>query len=151
MAGDYLSAASFLGTIAVFFSIGKDGLLYAVGAVSGWPIAMFLIGDKLRNLGRYTFSDALAYHLAQRPVRALAAVSTLCLSGCYLIAQMVGAGTLVQILFGISYAPAVVLVGTLMMIYVTLGGAVSCITPGFGRLRAVSTDSTAEQAVLPFR
>jgi cation/acetate symporter len=122
MAGDYLSAASFLGTIAVFFSIGNDGLLYAVGAVAGWPVATFLIGERLRNLGRYTFSDALGYRLAQRPVRALAALSTLCLSGCYLIAQMVGAGTLVQILFGIPYARAVGLVGTLMMIYVTFGG-----------------------------
>jgi cation/acetate symporter len=125
IAGDYLSAASFLGTIAVFFSIGTDGLLYAVGAVAGWPIAMFLVGERLRNLGRYTFSDALGYRFAQRPVRSLAAVSTLCLSVCYLLAQMVGAGTLVQILFDIPYAHAVVAVGTLMMIYVTFGGMVA--------------------------
>src|SRR5262249_39992304 len=95
MAGDYLSAASFLGTIAVFFSLGVDGLLYAVGAVAGWPIATFLVGERLRNLGRYTFSDALGYRLAQRPTRLLAAVSTLCLSASYLVAQLVGAGTLV--------------------------------------------------------
>lgn len=125
IAGDYLSAASFLGTISVFFSIGNDGLLYAVGAVAGWPIATFLVGERLRNLGRYTFSDALGYRLAERPVRLLAAVSTLCLSGCYLIAQLVGAGTLVQILFDVPYAHAVMLVGTLMMVYVTFGGMVA--------------------------
>src|SRR5882724_4700337 len=125
IAGDYLSAASFLGTISVFFSIGTDGLLYAVGAVAGWPIATFLIGERLRNLGRYTFSDALGFRLAERPVRALAAVSTLCISGCYLVAQLVGAGTLVQILFNIPYAHAVELVGALMMIYVTFGGMVA--------------------------
>jgi cation/acetate symporter len=125
IAGDYLSAASFLGTISVFFSIGTDGLLYAVGAVAGWPIATFLVGERLRNLGRYTFSDALGFRLAERPMRLLAAVSTLCLSGCYLIAQLVGAGTLVQILFDVPYAQAVVLVGTLMMIYVTFGGMVA--------------------------
>jgi cation/acetate symporter len=125
MAGDYLSAASFLGTIAVFFSLGADGLLYAVGAVAGWPIALFLFGERLRNLGRYTFSDALSYRLSERPVRALAAASTVSLSMCYLIAQLVGAGTLVQILFDVPYAQAVVLVGTLMTVYVTFGGMVA--------------------------
>jgi cation/acetate symporter len=125
VAGDYLSAASFLGTIAVFFSVGTDGLLYAVGAVAGWPIATFLVGERLRNLGRYTFSDALGYRLAQRPVRFLAAISTLCISGCYLIAQLVGAGTLVQTLFGIPCTHAILLVGVLMMIYVTFGGMVA--------------------------
>jgi cation/acetate symporter len=125
IAGDYLSAASFLGTVSVFFSIGTDGLLYAVGAVAGWPISTFLVGERLRNLGRYTFSDALGFRLAERPVRLLAAISTLCLSGCYLIAQLVGAGTLVQLLFNIPYAQAVVVVGTLMMIYVTFGGMVA--------------------------
>ncbi|HWJ35711.1 MAG TPA: cation acetate symporter [Steroidobacteraceae bacterium] len=122
IAGDYLSAASFLGTIAVFFSVGVSGLLYVVGGVAGWPIAMFLIGERLRNLGRYTFSDALAYRLADKPVRILAAASTLCITFSYLIAQMVGAGTLVQVLFNIPYAYAVVLVGTLMMGYVIFGG-----------------------------
>src|SRR5258708_1782495 len=122
IAGDYLSAASFLGTVAVFFSVGVSGLLYVVGGVAGWPIAMFLIGERLRNLGRYTFSDALAYRLADKPVRILAAASTLCITFSYLIAQMVGAGTLVQVLFNIPYAYAVVLVGTLMMGYVIFGG-----------------------------
>lgn len=125
MAGDYLSAASFLGTVAVFFGVGTDGLLYAVGAVAGWPIAMFLVGERLRNLGRYTFADALSYRLAERPVRALAAASTLCLCSCYLVAQMVGAGALVQVLFNIPYAQAVVLVGALMMVYVTFGGMIA--------------------------
>ncbi len=125
IAGDYLSAASFLGTIAVFFTLGSDGLLYAVGAVAGWPIATFLVGERLRNLGRYTFSDALSYRLSEKPVRALAAVSTLCLCSCYLIAQMVGAGALVQVLFDMPYALAVVLVGVLMMVYVTFGGMIA--------------------------
>jgi cation/acetate symporter len=125
IAGDYLSAASFLGTIAVFFSLGRDGLFYAVGAVAGWPIAMFLVGERLRNLGRYTFADALSFRLADKPVRTLAAVSTLCLCTCYLIAQMVGAGTLVQVLFHIPYTYAVVLVGTLMSVYVVFGGMIA--------------------------
>ena len=125
VAGDYISAASFLGTIAVFFSFGTDGLLYAVGAVAGWPIATLLVGERLRNLGRYTFSDALGYRLAERPVRFLTAISTLCLSGCYLIAQLVGAGTLVQTLFGLPCSHAILLVGMLMMVYVTFGGMVA--------------------------
>lgn len=125
IAGDYLSAASFLGTVAVFFTLGSDGLLYAVGAVAGWPIATFLVGERLRNLGRYTFSDALSYRLSEKPVRALAAASTLCLCSCYLIAQMVGAGALVQVLFDIPYSLAVVLVGVLMMVYVTFGGMIA--------------------------
>ena len=125
IAGDYLSAASFLGTIAVFFSLGSDGLFYAVGAVAGWPIAMFLVGERLRNLGRYTFADALSFRLADKPVRTLAAVSTLCLCTCYLIAQMVGAGTLVQVLFHIPYTYAVVLVGALMSVYVVFGGMIA--------------------------
>ena len=122
MAGDYLSAAAFLGTIAVFFSVGVSGLLYAVGAVAGWPIAMFLVGERLRNLGKYTFSDALAYRLEDKPVRTLAAISTLCITFSYLIAQMVGAGTLVQVLLDIPYLYAVLLVGMLMMAYVIFGG-----------------------------
>ena len=125
IAGDYLSAASFLGTVAVFFGLGNDGLFYVVGAVAGWPIAMFLIGERLRNLGRYTFSDALGFRLAPKPVRSLAAVSTLCLCTCYLIAQLVGAGTLVQILFHIPYTYAIVLVGALMSIYVIFGGMIA--------------------------
>jgi cation/acetate symporter len=122
IAGDYLSAAAFLGTIAVFFSVGVGGLLYAVGGLAGWPIAMFLVGERLRNLGRYSFSDALAYRLADRPVRMLAAVSTLCITVSYLIAQMVGAGTLVQVIFNIPYRYAVTMVGILMMAYVVFGG-----------------------------
>lgn len=122
IAGDYLSAAAFLGTIAVFFGVGTGGLLYAVGGLAGWPIAMFLVGERLRNLGRYSFSDVLAYRLADRPVRALAAVSTLCITVSYLVAQMVGAGTLVEVLFNIPYRHAVVIVGILMMGYVVFGG-----------------------------
>jgi cation/acetate symporter len=122
LAGDYLSAASFLGVVAAFFTLGVDGLLYAVGAVSGWPIAMFLIAEPLRRLGRYTFADALSFRLAQRPVRIVAACSTLCLCGSYLVAQMVAAGALIQVLFDVAYAPAVVVTGALMVIYVCFGG-----------------------------
>jgi len=122
LAGDYLSAASFLGTVAVFFSLGVDGLLYAVGAVAGWPIAMFLVAEPLRRLGRYTFADALSFRLAERPMRIVAACSTLCLCGCYLIAQMVAAGALIQSLFDVPYGPAVVVTGALMVIYVCFGG-----------------------------
>ena len=122
MAGDYLSAAAFLGTVAVFSGVGVSGLLYTVGSVAGWPIALFLVGEKLRNLGRYSFSDALAHRLADRPVRTLAAVSALCITCSYLVAQMVGGGTLVEILFNIPYRYAVALVGLLMMAYVVFGG-----------------------------
>jgi cation/acetate symporter len=122
MAGDYLSAAAFLGTVAVFFGVGVSGLLYTVGSVAGWPIALFLVGERLRKLGRYSFSDVLANRLADRPVRVLAAVSALCITASYLVAQMVGAGTLVQILFNIPYRYAVTLVGVLIMAYVVFGG-----------------------------
>jgi len=125
IAGDYLSAASFLGTVAVFYSVGVDGLLYVVGAVAGWPIAMFLVGERLRHWGRYTFSDALAYRLGERPMRLLAATSTLALCACYLIAQLVGAGTLVQVLFGVRFEYGLIAVGVLMITYVTFGGMVA--------------------------
>jgi len=125
MAGDYLSAASFLGTIAVFYSVGVDGLLYVVGAVAGWPIAMFLVGERLRDWGRYTFSDALAHRLDERPMRLLAAMSTLTLCACYLIAQLVGAGTLVETLFGVRFEYSVSAVGVLMISYVSFGGMVA--------------------------
>ena len=122
IAGDYLSAASFLGTIAVFASIGEDGLAYAVGAASGWPLVMFLVAERLRNLGHYTFSDVVSLRLEKRPIRLLTAVSTLCITGAYLIAQMVAGGTLIAGLFGIPYGSAVVCFGMLMAFYVSFGG-----------------------------
>ena len=125
IAGDYLSAGSFLGSISVFYSFGIDGLLYAVGAAAGWPVVTCLIAERLRALGQYTFSDVLARRLANRPVRALTAASTVLICGSYLISQMVGAGTLVQVLFGIPYRAAVILVGALMTVYVIFGGMVA--------------------------
>jgi len=123
--GDYLSAASFLGTVAVFYSYGLDGLLYAVGAIAGWPVVTCLIAEPLRARGRFTFSDALCHHHSSTSVRVLTAASTLCICGSYLIAQLVGAGTLIELLFHIPYRIAVPAVGVLMLCYVLFGGMVA--------------------------
>jgi cation/acetate symporter len=122
IAGDYMSAASFLGISALVFASGFDGLIYSIGFLVGWPIILFLIAERLRNLGKYTFADVVSYRLQQRPVRLLAACGSLAVILLYLIAQMVGAGKLVQVLFGLPYEVAVVLVGILMVIYVSVGG-----------------------------
>ena len=122
MAGDYMSAASFLGISAQIFKDGYDGLIYSTGFLVGWPILLFLMAERLRNLGKYTFADVASYRFAQAPVRCFAAVSTLLVVTFYLIAQMVGAGQLIKLLFGLPYAYAVVIVGVLMMLYVLFGG-----------------------------
>ncbi len=122
IAGDYMSAASFLGISALVFASGFDGLIYSIGFLVGWPIILFLIAERLRNLGKYTFSDVVSYRLQQRPIRLLAACGSLAVILLYLIAQMVGAGKLIQVLFGLPYEVAVVLVGILMVIYVSVGG-----------------------------
>ena len=122
MAGDYMSAASFLGISAQIFTDGYDGLIYSTGFLVGWPILLFLMAERLRNLGRYTFADVASYRFAQPPVRSFAAVSTLLVVSFYLVAQMVGAGQLIKLLFGLPYAAAVVIVGGLMMLYVLFGG-----------------------------
>ncbi|NNE38528.1 MAG: cation acetate symporter [Gammaproteobacteria bacterium] len=122
IAGDYMSAASFLGISALVFASGFDGLIYSIGFLVGWPIILFLIAERLRNLGKYTFADVASYRLQQRPIRLLSACGTLAVILLYLIAQMVGAGKLIQILFGLPYEIAVVLVGILMVIYVSVGG-----------------------------
>lgn len=139
--GDYLSAASFLGTVAIFFSFGNDGLLYAVGAIAGWPVVTCLIAEPLRALGRYTFADALCARLSGSSVRILAAVSTLCICGSYLISQMVGAGLLIEVLFGIPFGIAVPIVGTLMLTYVLYGGMVA--TTWVQLIKAIVLLSTA--------
>jgi cation/acetate symporter len=122
IAGDYTSAATFLGVTALVYSSGYDGMIYAIGFLVGFPMVLFLIAEPLRNLGRYTFADVAAYRLGETPVRVLAGTSTLVIVVFYLIAQMVGAGKLIQLLFGLPYAAAVGIVGVLMMLYVTLGG-----------------------------
>lgn len=126
IAGDYMSAASFLGISALVFTSGYDGLIYSlgflVGFLVGWPIILFLIAERLRNLGRYTFADVASYRLKQGPIRILSACGSLVVVALYLIAQMVGAGKLIELLFGLNYHIAVVLVGVLMMMYVLFGG-----------------------------
>ncbi len=122
IAGDYMSAASFLGISGLVFASGFDGLIYSIGFLVGWPIILFLLAERLRNLGKYTFADAVSYRLRPLPIRSLAACGTLSVVLLYLIAQMVGAGKLIQILFGLEYHLAVVAVGILMILYVTFGG-----------------------------
>jgi len=122
IAGDYMSAASFLGISALVFGSGFDGLIYSIGFLVGWPVIMFLIAERLRNLGKFTFADVASYRLDQTQIRILAAAGTLTTVAFYLIAQMVGAGQLIKLLFGLDYNIAVVLVGVLMIVYVTFGG-----------------------------
>jgi cation/acetate symporter len=122
LAGDYMSAASFLGIAGLVSLSGFDGLIYAIGFLVGWPVVMFLIAEPLRNLGKYTFADVVAYRLRQGPVRVAAAIGTLAVVTFYLIAQMVGAGNLVKLLFGLPYELAIVIVGTVMIAYVLFGG-----------------------------
>jgi cation/acetate symporter len=122
IAGDYMSAASFLGISALVFSSGYDGLIYSIGFLVGWPIILFLIAERLRNLGKYTFADVASYRLGQTQIRSLSACGSLVVVAFYLIAQMVGAGKLIQLLFGLDYYVAVILVGILMCMYVLFGG-----------------------------
>ncbi len=122
IAGDYMSAASFLGISAAVMTGGFDGLIYSIGFLVGWPVVTFLLAERLRNLGKFTFADVAAFRFAQTPVRVFAASGTLVVVAFYLIAQMVGAGQLIKLLFGLDYWIAVVIVGVLMMVYVLFGG-----------------------------
>ncbi|EMW9316925.1 cation acetate symporter [Campylobacter upsaliensis] len=122
IAGDFMSAASFLGITALVFTNGFDGLIYSIGFLVGWPIILFLIAEKFRNLGKFTFADITAYRLEAKPIRTISAISALSVIVFYLIAQMVGAGQLIQLLFGLPYTFAVILVGILMICYVAFGG-----------------------------
>ena len=122
IAGDYMSAASFLGISAAVMASGYDGLIYSIGFLVGWPVITFLMAERLRNLGKFTFADVAGYRFKQAPIRALAASGTLVVVAFYLIAQMVGAGQLIKLLFGLEYWMAVVIVGALMMVYVLFGG-----------------------------
>ena len=122
IAGDYMSAASFLGITAAVMASGYDGLIYSIGFLVGWPVITFLMAERLRNLGKFTFADVAGYRFQQAPIRIFAASGTLVVVAFYLIAQMVGAGSLIKLLFGLDYWLAVVIVGALMMIYVLFGG-----------------------------
>jgi cation/acetate symporter len=125
LAGDYMSAASFLGIAGLVSLSGFDGLIYSTGWLVGWPVVLFLIAEPLRNLGKYTFADVVSYRLQQVPVRVAAAIGTLAVVAFYLIAQMVGAGNLIKLMFGISYELSVVLVGVVMLAYVLFGGMIA--------------------------
>jgi len=122
IAGDYMSAAAFLGVSGLIYMKGYDGVIYAVSFLVGWPVILFFMAEKLRNLGKFTFADIAAYRLGQKEIRTLAAFGSISVVVLYLIAQMVGAGKLIQVLFGMDYAYAVLMVGALMIIYVTFGG-----------------------------
>ncbi len=125
LAGDYMSAASFLGIAGLVALSGFDGLIYSIGFLVGWPVVMFLIAEPLRNLGKYTFADVVAFRLRQTPVRIAAAIGSLAVVAFYLIAQMVGAGNLIRLLFGMQYELAVTIVGIVMLAYVLFGGMVA--------------------------
>ncbi len=122
LSGDYMSAASFLGIAGLVSTKGFDGLIYSVGWLVGWPIVMFLISEPLRNLGKYTFSDVVAFRLQQRPIKTAAAIGSLVTVLFYLTAQMVGAGTLIKLMFNLPYESALYIVGGLMIAYVLFGG-----------------------------
>jgi cation/acetate symporter len=125
LAGDYMSAASFLGIAGLVALSGFDGLIYSTGWLVGWPIVLFLVAEPLRNLGRYTFADVVAFRMSARPVRVAAAVGTLATVTFYLIAQMVGAGNLIRLMFGLTYETAVAAVGVVMLAYVLFGGMIA--------------------------
>jgi cation/acetate symporter len=122
IAGDYMSAASFLGISGLVFANGFDGLIFSIGWLVGWPVITFLMAERLRNLGKFTFADVAGYRFDAGPIRTFAATGSLVVVAFYLIAQMVGAGQLIKLLFGLDYLTAVILVGVIMMIYVLFGG-----------------------------
>jgi cation/acetate symporter len=125
LAGDYMSAASFLGIAGLVSTKGYDGLIYSVGWLVGWPILMFLISEPLRNLGKYTFADVVAFRFQQRPIRSAAAAGSLIVVLTYLIAQMVGAGVLIKLMFGLPFELAIIITGALMISYVLFGGMIA--------------------------
>ncbi|UEM06800.1 cation/acetate symporter ActP (plasmid) [Skermanella rosea] len=125
IAGDYMSAATLLGLSSLVFATGFDGFIYIISFFVGWPIILFLIAERLRNLGRFTFADIASYRLDQTKVRTFAAIGSLTVVCFYLIVQMVGAGQLIKLLFGLDYAVAVIVVGVLMVVYVTFGGMIA--------------------------
>ncbi|WP_085705774.1 MULTISPECIES: cation acetate symporter [Pseudomonas] len=125
LAGDYMSASTLLGITALIYTSGMDGYIYLIAFFAGWPVLLLLMTERLRNLGRFTFADITSYRLDQGKVRAMAAIGSLTVVCFYLVAQMVGAGQLIRLLFGLDYHIALVIVGALMMLYVTFGGMVA--------------------------
>src|SRR6476620_521651 len=125
LAGDYMSAASFLGITGLVALRGYDGMIYATGWLVGWPALMFLIAEPLRNLGKFTFADVVAFRLRQVPVRIAAAFGGILTLIFYVLAQMVGAGNLITLMFGLSYNWAVIIVGGVMLAYVLFGGMIA--------------------------
>ncbi|MFO1129626.1 MAG: cation acetate symporter [Rhodospirillales bacterium] len=125
IAGDYMSAATLLGLTSLVYTRGYDGFVYCIAFYACWPFIMFVMAERLRNLGKFTFADIVSYRLDQRRVRTMAAIGSLTVVIFYLTAQMVGAGQLIKLLFGLPYWSAVVLVGILMVIYVTFGGMIA--------------------------
>src|SRR5512134_3392469 len=113
LSGDYMSAASFLGIAGMVSLKGYDGMIYATGWLVGWPALMFLIAEPLRNLGKFTFADVVSFRLSQKPVRIAAAFGGILTVLFYTIAQMVGSGSLIQLMFGTSYEAALVIVGAI--------------------------------------
>jgi cation/acetate symporter len=122
IAGDYMSAGAFLGLSGAIYASGLDGMFLAASYLASWPIVLFLVAEPLRRLGKYSFADVLTHKLRERPIRILAGASTLVIVSFYLVAQMVGAGELISLLFGIGYGPSVIMVGLLMIVFSTLGG-----------------------------
>jgi cation/acetate symporter len=125
IAGDYLSAASFLGIAGLIYIYGFDGFVYSVGFLVAFLTVLFLLAERMRNAGKYTIADVLSFRLNERPARAAAATGTLAVVAFYLIAQMVGAGVLIQALVGISFTPAVIITGIFMLCYVVFGGMIA--------------------------
>jgi cation/acetate symporter len=122
LTGDFLAATGFLGSAGLVALTGFDGWIYSIGAMVGWPLMMFLLAEPLRNLGRYTVSDVLATRLGSRSIRGMSAFASLCFVLMFLVMQLVGSGLLVQLLFGLSYVPAVCITGAIMLAYVLVGG-----------------------------
>jgi cation/acetate symporter len=122
IAGDYMSAGAFLGLSGAIYASGLDGMFLAASYLASWPIVLFLVAEPLRRLGKYSFADVLTHKLRERPIRILAGFSTIVIVSFYLVAQMVGAGELISLLFGIDYRPAVIMVGLLMIVFSALGG-----------------------------
>lgn len=122
IAGDFMSAATFLGITAALYGVGFDGIMFIVPVLAAWPIILFVIAERLRNLGRYTFVDVVSFRLADKPIRKVAAIASIVVVVFYLVAQVVGAGKLIQLLFGMDYLFAVIIVSVLMVVYVIFGG-----------------------------